>query len=382
MKNMKINCFSNRLLLGLFFVFLFGLLLADSALAVPPVVTAVLPASGRSAADQAIVITAVYGDPDGWTDLTDVWILVNTGVSMASALCLRYDRAANKLYLLDNIGANWLGGVTPGTSAMLENSQGRLFCAQTAVSGSGTTLTVTWLISFKPAFAGSPYNIYLWARDNTTAVGWTPRGMWLVEGTPPPLPIVIDDGQYTGNRTQLHARWIHLNSQVAVVEYQYQISQYNAVGPVIVPWTSAGAAMQVTRTGLSLTQGVPYFFSVKARSGVNLWSAVGASDGISFMDVSPPLMRTITPPDGTTYTDGDNIQVRVAVSNPDWDVLQYQFLVDGVVKQPWGSAASWAWNTTGIVREHTVTVQVRDSYPRQVEQSFKLFGCRKPRSSP
>ncbi len=345
--------------------------------AAPPVLVSIAPAQGKSAPDQSVAVTAVYSDADGWTNLTDARLLVNTSTAVANAVCVRYNRVSNKLYFLDNAGVTWLGGFSPGSSNTLENSQGRLYCAQTTVTGSGRTLTVKWQMSFKTAFAGKTYNTYLWVKDNATAVGWTKLGTWIVDKTPPTTPVVTDDGSYTASKTQLHAQWSSSDPETGVAEYQYQITRDSAAGTVIVPWTSIGTTTSVTRTGLSLTQGVQYFFSVKARNGVNLWSAVGASDGI-FVDVNAPLIGTITPADGTTYVDGASVPISVAASDADGDALQYQFLVDGVVKQPWTSAASWTWNTTGVVREHAITVQVRDPYTRQVEQSFKLFGYRRP----
>ena len=372
---------ARNVFLPLLLVLLSGFLRVSTASAASPSVGTVTPASGKSAPDQSVSIIAASSDPDGWSNLTDVRLLVNTSTAMVNAVCVRYDRSANKLYLLDDAGTTWLGGVAPGSATTLENSWGRLYCAQTIIAGSGTTLTVTWQISFKSAFAGKTYNTDLWAQDDTTSVGWIQRGTWVVDGTPPTTPVVADDGQYTASRTQLHATWGSSDPEAGVVEYQYQITRDSAAGAVMVPWTSTGTSAQVTRTGLSLIQGVKYFFSVKARNGVNLWSAIGASDGI-FVDVNVPLIGTITPPDGTTYTDGDSVRITVAASDADGDLLQYQFLADGVVKQAWSSTASWTWNTAGVIREHQITIQVRDPYTRQVGKNFKLFGYRKPRGTP
>jgi hypothetical protein len=64
-----------------------------------------------------------------------------------------------------------------------------------------------------------------------------------------------------------------------MAEYEYAIGT-SAGGTDVVGWTSAGAASGVNKTGLSLTVGTTYYFSVRARNGAGLWSAVGVSHGI------------------------------------------------------------------------------------------------------
>jgi hypothetical protein len=49
----------------------------------------------------------------------------------------------------------------------------------------------------------------------------------------------------------------------------------------VVNWTSTGTGAEVTRTGLSLLEGVTYYFNVKAKNGVGTWGAAGSSDGIT-----------------------------------------------------------------------------------------------------
>jgi hypothetical protein len=65
-----------------------------------------------------------------------------------------------------------------------------------------------------------------------------------------------------------------------VAEYQYRIGT-TAGGGQVVGWTSVGTATEVTRSGLHLTDGTTYYFSVKAKNGGGMWSAVGTSDGVT-----------------------------------------------------------------------------------------------------
>jgi hypothetical protein len=331
--------------------------------------------------DQWVTFTTTATDADGWRNLQEIRFLTNTSTSQVNTVSLRYVRRTNKLYLRNDAGTAWSGGVAPGTNTVLENSQGRLDALKTTVTGSGTTLTVTWRVSYKPAYSGRSYKTYLWAKDKATSTGWVQRGSWTVDGTPPPTPVVTDDGPTTDSRSQLHATWTSSDPETGIAEYQYQITQDSAPGTVIVPWTSTGTATEVTEAGLSLTHGKEYFFSVKAKNGVGLWSEVGISDGV-FVDVNAPLIGVVNPAEGAVYVEGDSVQVSVTASDADGDSLEYQFLIDGVVKRPWDPAATWTWNTAGFPRQHQLMVQVRDPYGRQVEKAQELFGYRAPRGTP
>jgi parallel beta-helix repeat protein len=114
---------------------------------------------------------------------------------------------------------------------------------------------------------------------------WTPIP---IDTTPPTPPVVTDDGKYTSSAGMLHATWSSLDPESGIAEYQYAIGtspgDTNVVG-----WTSIGTGTEVIRTGLDLIIGSTYYFSVKAKNGQGLWSAVGTSDGITatvFFDLS------------------------------------------------------------------------------------------------
>ncbi len=152
----------------------------------PPQAGTFSPTNDSSFSDEWVVLTTVYTDPDGWQNLTDVRLLINTRISARDAAYLRYDRSQNRLYLLSDDGRRWLGGVRPGTrQPPLENTQVRLDVSGTTVTGSSRTLTVRWRVSFKEDFAGNTYNAYLWARDRHSATsGWVKRSTWTVQAQP------------------------------------------------------------------------------------------------------------------------------------------------------------------------------------------------------
>lgn len=91
-------------------------------------------------------------------------------------------------------------------------------------------------------------------------------------------PVVSDDGEHTADLTQLHASWSSTGASV-VAEYLYAIGTTRG-GTDVVNWTSAGANAEVTKTGLVLSDGTTYYFSVKAKTSQGLWSEAGTSDGI------------------------------------------------------------------------------------------------------
>ena len=92
--------------------------------------------------------------------------------------------------------------------------------------------------------------------------------------TPPTTPVVTDDGATTTSTSQLHATWSSSDPESGISEYQYAIGTTSG-GTDMVAWTSAGTNTQVTKTGLSLTVGTTYYFSVKARNG----AAYGVESG-------------------------------------------------------------------------------------------------------
>lgn len=204
----------------------------------------------------------------------------------------------------------------------------------------------------------------------------------LIDKTAPTQGAVTDDGVWAASISSLRAVWAAAtDAESGIAQYEYIIRRDSSTGTIVVNTTSAGLNLQITRTGLTLVQGKKYFIGVRAKNQAGLYSAVLYSDGI-MIDKNGPILGVVTPADGTTYTEGDLVRVSVPAVDADGDTLQYQFLLDGFVKQAWGSSSIWTWNTAGILREHQITIQVRDPYARQAEQILKLFGYRKTKATP
>jgi len=117
--------------------------------------------------------------------------------------------------------------------------------------------------------------------------------------TPPTKPLVIDDGTYTSSSIKLHAKWTSSDPESAIVKFRYQIREGATSGPIIVGWTSAGQAIEITHLGLSLRNGTTYYVGVKAINREGKESEVGYSDGITVQtDTPPPPPPPVEPPGG------------------------------------------------------------------------------------
>ncbi len=122
--------------------------------------------------------------------------------------------------------------------------------------------------------------------------------------TPTAPPAVYDgtttgvETPYTTSTTQLSANWSAASDpQSGITGYQYAVGT-TAGGTNVVAWTALGNVLTVTKTGLSLTNGQKYYFSVEAINGVGTVGPATNSPGQT-VDTTPPS----APPavyDGTT----------------------------------------------------------------------------------
>lgn len=189
------------------------------------------------------------------------------------------------------------------------------------------------------------------------------------------VPVVTDDGEFTENRTQLHATWVFGGDAVFI--YQYAIGT-SAGATNVANWTPVGTATQVTRTGLSLVPGQTYYFSVKAKwiRGKN-WSAPGFSDGITVVNRAPTI-TLLLPNNNATFTEQESIEIRLEASDPDSDPLEYQFSIDGQVVRAWSPLNTYNWQTqTGDFHLKTITAEVRDAYQGSDAQAVQVYLYRK-----
>jgi hypothetical protein len=126
----------------------------------PPAVVSVVPASGSGS---GATFTATLSDPNGSRDITEVDFVINTAWNGASACFFYYLRSAGVLMLADDTATNWTP-VRFGSADTAQNSQCVVSGAGASITESGTRVTLTVPVSFKPTFVGTK-NIYIQTGD-------------------------------------------------------------------------------------------------------------------------------------------------------------------------------------------------------------------------
>jgi beta propeller repeat protein len=164
----------------------------------PPTIVSLSPNSGtfRTYYAPYYLITTVYSDLNGYNDLKDMRLLINTVISAQNAFYALYNKAQNKLYLYN--GTAWVGGFAPGSSNVIETSWGKLYCTSTTVTGSGNNLTIKWSVSLKSSFWGIK-NVYLLAYDSYTNSGWQKKGTITVNAPPTVVSLSPSSGTFQAN---------------------------------------------------------------------------------------------------------------------------------------------------------------------------------------
>lgn len=158
-------------------------------------------------------------------------------------------------------------------------------------NGNGSA-TFTWTPSYSQAGVyPMAFTVNDGALSRTEAISVTV----VSDTTPPTTPVMSDAGISTLSTASLFASWSSSDPETGIAEYQYCIIQDSPTGPVIKSWTSAGKNTSVTASGLALTRGKTYYFGVKAKNNIGLWSTVGYSDGIIAGILSPPANFSANP---------------------------------------------------------------------------------------
>ena len=128
-----------------------------------------------------------------------------------------------------------------------------------------------------------------------------------IDSTPPIAPSGINDGissdiQFANSSSQLSANWTAgSDPESGVAKYWYAIGT-TIGGTDTTGWIDNGNSLSVTKTGLSLTQGQTYYFTVKAENGVGLQSGTANSNGQKVDTTIPTGTPSVpTNPMSTSY---------------------------------------------------------------------------------
>ncbi|MDD5438758.1 MAG: NosD domain-containing protein [Candidatus Omnitrophica bacterium] len=336
-----------------------------SAANATPTVGTITPASGQSAPNQAVTFTATYGDANGWTDLRNEYLLINTALNGVKALYVYYDRTANKLWLRNAANTAWLGGVRPGSATVLDNGCVKLVCSGTTVAGSGAVMTVRWTVIFREPMSGKSHKSYLWAVDRAGASsGWLQKGTWIVN-RPPAIKSISPVSGSSASSQQVYFNasytdadgwqnfgyaYLMINTSISAAKACYVY--YNRSSNLLYLMNDAGTSWQggyapgsanvmqnssvtvdcaktaVTGSGTVMTvkwcvaftnafSGKKYYSYMYAKdvlNGIASWKRVG-----SWTVTRAPICTSVTPASGssapgrevlfsTVYTDGDGWQ--------------------------------------------------------------------------
>jgi len=171
---------------------------------------AVSPVAGSGSG----TFTFTFSDPDGVNNLNVVNVLINSALDGNNACFLAYVVPSQILVLV---------GGTPETlvlpsSASMENNQCQILGTGSSFNLSGTTLTLTLNIIFKPAFQGRKA-IYLAANDASGAnSGRQAMGVRYVTipTSPAPQIISLSPGRVSARRQQIVATYAHPSGTAAL----------------------------------------------------------------------------------------------------------------------------------------------------------------------
>jgi hypothetical protein len=141
-----------------------------------PVAVSITPSSGAFNVNTPYTFTTTVSDPDGYQNLYQCRFLINSYLSGSNCALLFYDRLTNKLYLRNDTNSSWLGGFSPGSANIIENSYVKLNCTLTSVLTSGDTMTINWNITFKTPFVGNKKSYLLVFDLNKGSSGWKELG--------------------------------------------------------------------------------------------------------------------------------------------------------------------------------------------------------------
>jgi C1A family cysteine protease len=155
---------------------------------------------------------------------------------------------------------------------------------------------------------------------------------------------------YTASASQLSANWTASTGNVS--SYQYEITSSTG-GSGIVGWTSAGTATSVTATGLSLTNGATYYFSVRSVYNGSYSGAVTSSG--QTVDSVAPTMGTVY--DGSTSSSEKSYSKSLTALSANWSasdmvgVSSYTYAIGSTS----GGTDIVGWTSTGTATGVTAT---------------------------
>ena len=155
-------------------------------------------------------LQAVYLDPNGAYDLSEVLLLVNTSLSTANACYLKFLPSTNLLYLANDAGDAWMevGSVAVGNSQC--GLDFRIYGAFANWSVSGNYLTLNLNMYFNVPVG----NVYLYAAGfSGQNSGWVNEGTWFLNSEGPPTIVSLSPNAGSGTSVTFQAVYADPNGQ-------------------------------------------------------------------------------------------------------------------------------------------------------------------------
>jgi hypothetical protein len=149
----------------------------------------------------------------GASALNQVYLLFDNNVSFSLSCTIRYDVQTRVLWLMNDAGNLWLGPLTLGSPATLQNSRCTIsgMGADASPAGLGPNLgeplyqTIYVPVTFQPLFNGT-WGEWLYASDiYGENSGWQKLGTWTVAG--PPSVVSVTPSSGSGASQTFHATY-------------------------------------------------------------------------------------------------------------------------------------------------------------------------------
>ncbi|MCL6590873.1 MAG: Ig-like domain repeat protein [Firmicutes bacterium] len=192
-----------------------------------------------------------------------------------------------------------------------------------------------------------------------------------IDDTPPPTPVVLDQGAYLNTKQPLEAnwRWSPEDPESGPATYQWALLQYGQ-DPETADWQEGDPARQVKLAGFAQEHGHTYYFAVRAVNGAGL-SSIGVSNGI-MIDASAPYLPEVKLLSAVNLGDPEAAEVAYITNNQNlglWiDSQDPESLVDKYL---------YAWGQRGAVdanpRLESADGQIRLSNPQIPEGVLTIF---------
>ncbi len=236
-----------------------------------------------------------------------------------------------------------------------------------SLDGSNPTLIYTGPIIISNS---GIYTLKFYSKDkiNNPEAVKTPSGQIKIEKDPPLGTIKINNDANSTNSTSvtLNLSATDANSGMGIGA-QMQFSNDNST------W-SAPEAYAITKSWtLTSGDGTKTVYA-KFKDVAGNWSGA-VSDTITLNTTVAPQIIQINPLDSSTFYEADAISIYPIVNSPSPAVLEYQFSIDGAIKQLWSAQTNYDWNASlGI---HNLKAEVRNSGGQDAKQA-EICVFRKP----